>query len=107
MYLQHWLQWYKFTEPYPYQNLTVSLFYNIYYYTFGSGPSRAKQGETDAGGATQDLHSRGETQGTYTYTYVAINGRGQRLPPTLFPLVLCKEYFVCPERDSYSVYYIK
>jgi hypothetical protein len=30
---------------------------------FGSGPSRAEQGETNAGGATQDLHTRGEAQG--------------------------------------------
>ncbi len=29
----------------------------------------------------------------------------QRLPTTLFPLVLRKEYFDCPERDSYAVHY--
>jgi hypothetical protein len=61
---QHWLQWYKSTEPHPYQNLTVSLFFTIFILIpFGSGPSRAEQGETNAGGATQDLHSRGEAQG--------------------------------------------
>jgi hypothetical protein len=31
--------------------------------SFGSGPSRAEQGEANAGGATQDIHSRGEAQG--------------------------------------------
>ncbi len=29
----------------------------------------------------------------------------QRLPTALFPLVLRKEYFDCPERDSYDVHY--
>ncbi len=28
----------------------------------------------------------------------------QRLPTTLFPLVLRKKYFDCPERDSYTVH---
>jgi hypothetical protein len=63
---QHWLQWYKSTDPYPYQSVTVSLFYNIYSYSFCSGPSRAEQGKANAGGATQDLHTRGEAQGTFT-----------------------------------------
>jgi hypothetical protein len=41
---------------------------------FGSGPSRAEQGEANAGGATQDLHTRGEAQGNHTHLMVEARG---------------------------------
>jgi hypothetical protein len=30
----------------------------------------------------------------------------ERLPTSPFSLVLCKEYFGCPQRDSHAVHYI-